>query len=512
MRGHFNGLKAKILEENNSAYYIHCFVHQLQLVVVAVAKKHLGVVNFFEMLSLVTNVVCASCKRKDMLLDAEKERVEKAIGNDEVETGSGKNQELSLIQPGDTRWSSHYKTILRLIDVFSSVIKVLEFVEEEGTNGSTQNKATGLLTYFGSFDFVFHLQLMKHILGLTNCLSQALQRKDQDILEAVDLVKSVMRDLNEYRIKGFGSLLKKISAFCEKHDIPMVNMKETYVNPKGKRQKTRITNQHYYEFDCFNTIVDMQVREFGDRFSEVSTELIANMAALNPHNSFFDFDASKLVKLSEFYPNNFNSVERSQREDQLHLYYANVSKDERFANLNGIADLAKEMVKTRKHLSYHLVYRLLKLALVLPVATATVERCFSSMKLVKSDLRNRIGEEFLNSCVICAVEKEVLDSVKIEDVMTRFHKLGKRRGFMLLNCFSLLLLFAGIFLFKAIFLTVILLLLFAEFRGWFEAIGLQFDSFLPLFNSRYVVHPPSSKFFMPPLRQIPRSASALKYT
>ena len=27
MRGEFNGLKAKILEENRSAYYVHCFAH-----------------------------------------------------------------------------------------------------------------------------------------------------------------------------------------------------------------------------------------------------------------------------------------------------------------------------------------------------------------------------------------------------------------------------------------------------------------------------------------------------
>jgi hypothetical protein len=40
MRGEFNGLKAKILEENRSAYYVHCFAHQLQLVTVAVSKNN----------------------------------------------------------------------------------------------------------------------------------------------------------------------------------------------------------------------------------------------------------------------------------------------------------------------------------------------------------------------------------------------------------------------------------------------------------------------------------------
>ncbi|GJS33589.1 zinc finger MYM-type protein 1-like protein [Tanacetum coccineum] len=139
MHDEFNGLKAKILEENNLAYYVHCFAHQLQLVVVTVAKQHLGVVVFFDKLSLLTTVVCASCKIKDILIKCEKVRVEKAIGNDEVETGSGKNQELYLIRARDTRWNSHYNFFLRLIDMLPSIIKVLEFVENKRNNGSTKN-------------------------------------------------------------------------------------------------------------------------------------------------------------------------------------------------------------------------------------------------------------------------------------------------------------------------------------------------------------------------------------
>jgi hypothetical protein len=47
MRCEFNGLKAKILQANKLAYYVHCFAHQLQLVIVAVAKKHGDVADFF---------------------------------------------------------------------------------------------------------------------------------------------------------------------------------------------------------------------------------------------------------------------------------------------------------------------------------------------------------------------------------------------------------------------------------------------------------------------------------
>ena len=70
----------------------------------------------------------------------------------------------------------------------------------------------------------------------------------------------------------------------------------------------------------------------------------------------------------------------------------------------------------------------MKLALLLPVATATVERCFSKLKLVKTDLRNRMGQEYLNNAMVCAVEKDFLREVKDEDVMERFQAMKKRRG------------------------------------------------------------------------------------
>ena len=104
-----------------------------------------------------------------------------------------------------------------------------------------------------------------------------------------------------------------------------------------------------------------------------------------------------------------------------------MKRDSRFDNLNGVSDLAKRMVETRKHIEYQLVYRLIKLSLVLPVATASVERSFSSMKLVKTELRNRMGDEYMNNACICYIEKEFLQQVSVESVMQRFQKMKTRR-------------------------------------------------------------------------------------
>ena len=102
MRGEFNGLRALILRENSSAYYIHCFAHQLQLVLVAVAKKNDDANDFFDMTSLLISMVGASCKQKDMIREKQQERIRKAVGSGQMSNGTGLNQEQSLQRAGDT--------------------------------------------------------------------------------------------------------------------------------------------------------------------------------------------------------------------------------------------------------------------------------------------------------------------------------------------------------------------------------------------------------------------------
>ena len=85
------------------------------------------------------------------------------------------------------------------------------------------------------------------------------------------------------------------------------------------------------------------------------------------------------------------------------------------------------MVETRKYERYPLVYRLMKLVLVLPVATATIGRIFSGMKIVNTNLCNCIGDEFMNNCLICYVEKEEMMKVTNDAVVRHFMKMQGRR-------------------------------------------------------------------------------------
>ena len=86
------------------------------------------------------------------------------------------------------------------------------------------------------------------------------------------------------------------------------------------------------------------------------------------------------------------------------------------------------MVETKRSGVYPLVYRLLKLALVLPVATASVERAFSAMKIVKNRLRNRMGDQFLNDSLLVYIEKKRFKEISNDAIIVRFQKMKTRRG------------------------------------------------------------------------------------
>ena len=155
MKGEFNGLKSLILKESTSPYYVHCFTHQFQLVVVAVVKKHLNVGDFFDLISLLLNVVGASCKRKDLIREKHRKKILEGIINGEISTRTWLNQEISLQRPGYTRWNSHYITLLRLTKMYFSIIKVLECFENYGVDDLKRRQAHSLLNYFHSFDCLF---------------------------------------------------------------------------------------------------------------------------------------------------------------------------------------------------------------------------------------------------------------------------------------------------------------------------------------------------------------------
>ncbi|XP_068328216.1 uncharacterized protein [Pyrus communis] len=124
---------------------------------------------------------------------------------------------------------------------------------------------------------------MQDILRITNELPQALQMKDQDIVNAMKLVGVCKQRLEMMRKSGWGSLLGEVFEFHLKHDIDVPNMDA---------------------------------------------------------GSFSAFDSQKLLRLAQFYPKDFSMNELVILNIQLETYIVNMRSSIEFLGLKEIGDLA----------------------------------------------------------------------------------------------------------------------------------------------------------------------------
>ncbi|XP_019252813.1 PREDICTED: uncharacterized protein LOC109231621 [Nicotiana attenuata] len=114
--------------------------------------------------------------------------------------------------------------------------------------------------------------------------------------------------------------------------------------------------------------------------------LLLGMASLNPVNSFGSFDKKRIMRLAEYYPNEFDSSKLRDLSCQLDSF---------------------------------IVY-------ARGLTRASVEQAFSSMNYIKSELCNSIGDVFLNSCLVCYVERKIFSSVSNDAIIHRFQHIKSR--------------------------------------------------------------------------------------
>ncbi|KAI3684136.1 hypothetical protein L6452_33355 [Arctium lappa] len=429
MRGQFKGLQALILEDCKCAYYVHCLAHRLQLALMAASQGVIPLRKFFTHLTFVVNVVSASSKRTDQLRDAQVEQIAYLISIDELETGRGLNQIGTLQRAGDTRWSSHLRSVSSLIKMFSPTCEVLLKIVEEGT-GSIKGDADSTYEAMTTFEFIFVLHLKKEIMEITDILCQALQRQNQDIFNALRLVVSTKVLLQKMKDEGWDDLLCLVKSFCQVRNIDIPDLSSSYYirGARARNEHSDHTLEHHYRVDIFYEAINCQLMELDHRFNDSSMEMLRLASTLDPKNAYETFRSVDVRQLVEqFYPEDFSEHEKTILKMQLQHYVIDVVQHEDYKQLTSIADLCQWLVRSRRETTFDLIYRLLSLLLTLPVSTATTERSFSAMNIVKTRMRNKMEDEFLNDSLILFIEREIAEKISLEEIVEDFKAAKDRR-------------------------------------------------------------------------------------
>ncbi|TYG89641.1 hypothetical protein ES288_A12G116100v1 [Gossypium darwinii] len=374
MRGEFNGLQALILNDCRYAYYVHFFAHRLQLALVAAAREVVEVHQFFKDLSDI-------------------------IG--------------TLQRPGETRWSSHLNSVTSLLKMYNAISAILKNLKNTASNYSQRGDAHNAYNRLRSFEFIFILHVMKEVLGITDNLCQALQRRSQDILNAMSLVLKTKDLIQKLRDDGWNEFLKNMISFCETSD---------------RNKKEDVTVEHHYRVDIFFATIDTQLQELKSRFNENVFELLTFTKTLDPKEFFKLFDIDKIcILVNKFYPEDFSQQEKECLLYELKHYELDVCKHPDLRKISTLSELCRGLVESRKLVMYPLVDRLIRLILTLPASTTSSERAFSAMKIVKTRLHSKIEDDFLKSSLVMYIEKEIAENFDINEIIDDFSKVNDQR-------------------------------------------------------------------------------------
>jgi hypothetical protein len=208
--------------------------------------------------------------------------------------------------------------------MFAVVYSVIQDMAADGSLGSIRADADTSFSYLSSFEFIFILCLTKEMFEITEVLGQAVQKKSQDIVNAVRLVSTTKECLEQLR-----------------SDFP----------------------QDVYAL-----------------------------------------------------------------QQQLKHFIVDASNDEELKNISTLIDLCRCLVETGRHNIYNLIDRLLRLLITLPVSTASAERAFSSMKIIKTRLRNKMEDDYLANNLLVNIEGDILDTYNYDEVIADFRSKKGRKA------------------------------------------------------------------------------------
>lgn len=272
---------------------------------------------------------------------------------------------------------------------------------------------------------------MREILEITEQLGQALQKKRQDIVNAIRLVQSTKVLLEQMRSDdGWELFFCNVVEFCVTHEIGIPDMEETYIMRGGRarRQPDHFTKERYFRVEIFRATIDTQLTELNPKFNEKVLGLLSISTTLVPKNGFATFQASEICKMVEkYYPADFNKQDRAGLEIQLRHFVVDASNSEDLKNIETIADLCQRLVASKRARTFNLIDRLLRLLLTLPVSTASAERAFSTLKITKTRLRNTMEDKFLSNSLLVHIEGELVGHYSYDDIVSEFKDLKERR-------------------------------------------------------------------------------------
>lgn len=397
MSGEFQGCATRITAEYPQIPYVHCVSHSFNLAVgdackIVIVKNTIGTINE------IINFFRCSAKRQNKL-------------NEAVNEISCEIKRKRLQKFCATRWVERFDSIITFRDFFTPIFNALDNIYESGTDESSK-KAFMYQQCMKNGGFIVAMIVINEIFSLAEPLSVSLQKVNSDLASAMNMADDLKFLLNEMRENSnvkFHELFV-IAENCAKEieseiKVPRISHRQSY-----RANYNMNIPEDYYRVATYIPFIDHFVAQLEPRFLKHKT-ILSNIQNILP-NTIINLDENVINETVDVillqWPDIITISDSIVKKEVLLWKQRWIAMEERPLTFIDALNFCDSSLFPSTH-------TILKVCATLPVTIATPERSFSTLKRIKTYLRNAIGESRLNGLAQLSIHRDI--SLSIEEVI-----------------------------------------------------------------------------------------------
>lgn len=386
MSGRFHGVQKYVSDENKLALYVHCASHSLNLAIsdaceISFIRNCIGslgsVYNFFN-----------TPKRQTVLKNC-------------IDEMAPESTATRLKQLCPTRWIQRHESVLVFLELQKAAISAMEIISD-WDDKTTSSSAIQLLSVIRSTEFQVSLHVLAKVFAITLPLSRLLQTINLDLAAAIGLAENVEEVLDETRReteKQFNTIFSDVKTICDELNvdirIPRLTGRQVH------RCNIAVENpEEYYRIAIFIPFLDSTKMQVHDRFLKHKNLLQSFMCLLpNEQNFSSEHENSAKILLEKY--KSITNCSILEGIGELKLWWRHV------LNSSDTPKNAHNAFLACDESIFPTVRKLLQIFATLPVTTSSSERSFSTLRRLKTYLRNTTSEDRLNGLALLNIHRNV---------------------------------------------------------------------------------------------------------
>lgn len=367
MSGKTSGVQSRIKAKYTTAFYIHCYAHQFNLILEKAATCNKKLKIFFAELQSFSSFFSRSTQRTSVLDEIVKQRLPRAVV---------------------TRWNFKTRIVNTVYDKKALICECLEKLIETERDSKTISEANGLLTILNRADFNYFLEVIHYITPHVEIFFNQVQNRKADSVYIQKCLKTFECQITEIRQNKIDQL-----QLSEETNVD-------FEGPSLKRLKTTASENNRVVAKEYCDVIISQIRERFDFTCHLSaaklfcSDLLATYRENFPEQIFTETVES------------YSCLDKEKLRTELQVIYQRADMQ-----CDGVLPLLNFLNKNNLQDGLSETCKLLDIICTTPMTTSECERCFSTLKRIKSFLRNTMGQERLNALAMLSIEKQLVQSI-----------------------------------------------------------------------------------------------------